>query len=138
MVPLKHWSHARDPYNRNVFLQNGVTYRDGRLVVPVSGTYLVYASVEFGAPDRHENGLSDMEDRDGLLQLGLYKFNILEGREVELARSSRLFCGNTISFSNSRVNTLVELNAGDELSVKVNKQTYPINGGHSYFGLNLI
>ncbi|XP_053388890.1 uncharacterized protein LOC128551950 [Mercenaria mercenaria] len=50
MTSVRVWRHGRELYDTSGFERYGVRYRNGRLAVPVSGTYFVYSYVDFFEP----------------------------------------------------------------------------------------
>ncbi|XP_045200964.2 tumor necrosis factor ligand superfamily member 15-like [Mercenaria mercenaria] len=141
MTSVQVWRHGRELYDTSGFERYGLRYRNGRLVVPVSGTYFIYCHVDFFEPCVPSTGKPNVKNASTPLKLGIFKFNIFDAEESELVSSVQ---PHTISSNryfnsyNSYVSTLAELKAGDEISVKVSNITYLRYTRDNYFGLNLV
>ncbi|XP_053388895.1 tumor necrosis factor ligand superfamily member 15-like [Mercenaria mercenaria] len=141
MTPIRVWRHGRELYNTSGFELYGVRYRNGRLVIPVSGTYFIYSYVDFFEPCVPSTGKPNVKNASIPIKHGIFKFNILDAEESELVSSVQ---PHTISINryfnaySSYVSTLAELKAGDEISVKVSNITYLKYTKFNYFGLNLV
>jgi hypothetical protein len=82
MVPVTEWHHGREATNG--FIRQGIRYRNGRLVVPVDGTYIIYSNLDFFEESNPSSGLPNIKDINKPIKHGIFKFNILEGVEEEL------------------------------------------------------
>lgn len=141
MTPIREWRHGRELFDGSGFERNGVKYTNGRLVVPVSGTYFIYSFVDFQESFDSSTGEPPASSTKKPIILGIYKFNILEEEEIELVSDMQTHTvSNNKYFDsfNSYVSVLADLKAGDEISVKVSDLTYLKYTRSSYFGLNLI
>ena len=110
MVTIRDWENNRD---YGGFLQFGMQVKDGRVMIPLTGTYTVSSHI-------------DMLPKPGTKQKGIrhaiFKYNILENREVELVSNlqpKQNCTENNYNEQNSYLNTIVRLTSGEELSVKV-------------------
>lgn len=141
MTPIRVWRTGRELYDFGGFMRYGVRYRNGRLVVPVSGTYFIYSFVDFYEGSDHSTGKPDIKNADKPISHGIFKFNIKDEEETEIVSSVQphtISSNKYFSSYNSYVSTLAELKAGDELSVKVSNITNLKYTTHNYFGLNLV
>ncbi|XP_053404025.1 uncharacterized protein LOC123554561 [Mercenaria mercenaria] len=141
MTPIRVWRHGRELYDTSGFLRYGIRYRNGRLVVPVSGTYFIYSFVDFFEPCNPKTGKPNISDANKPIKHGIYKFNILSELETEVVSNLQphTVSGNRYFNSySSYVSSLADLKAGDEISVKVSNLTYLKYTRDNYFGLNLI
>lgn len=140
MMPIREWCHGRELYYTDGFIRYGVRYRNGRLVVPVSGTYYIYSFINFYQPCKYAEK-PDTPDSSDRIEHGIFKFNILTERETEIAshiQPEMVSCNMYLNSYSSYVSTLAELKAGDELSVKVSNLTFLKYSRNNFFGLNLI
>ncbi|XP_053403065.1 tumor necrosis factor ligand superfamily member 15-like [Mercenaria mercenaria] len=141
MVPVREWRHGRELYNTSGFEIYGIRYRNGRLIVPVDGTYFIYSYVDLFEPCNPSTGMPNVKDTNKPIKHGIFKFNILDGEEMELVSNVQ---PHTISNNryfksySSYVLSFADLKAGDELSVKVSNLTYLRHTGENYFGVHLI
>ncbi|XP_060585896.1 tumor necrosis factor ligand superfamily member 15-like [Ruditapes philippinarum] len=141
MVPIREWCNGRELYDTKGFIRLGIRYRNGRLVVPVDGTYFIYSNLDFFEESNPSSGLPDIKDINKPIKHGIFKFNILEGEEKELVSNVQPHTISTNRYYNSYnsyVSSLAELKAGDELSVKVSNISYIRYTKDNYFGVNLI
>ncbi|XP_053404003.1 uncharacterized protein LOC123554542 isoform X2 [Mercenaria mercenaria] len=121
MVPIRAWRHGRELYDMDGFERYGIRYRNGRLVVPVSGTYLVYSFLDMFDPCNPSTGTPNINGRSKAIKHGIFKFNILDGEETEIVSSvqpHQVSSNRIFNSYSSYVSSLANLKAGDELSVK--------------------
>ncbi|XP_060597843.1 tumor necrosis factor ligand superfamily member 15-like isoform X6 [Ruditapes philippinarum] len=140
MAPIRDWMYDKDPLSTSSFLRNGVRYRNGRLVVPVDGTYFLYSLIDFFEPCDHSTGKPSIEDLKKPIKHALFKFNI-DTAESEITSNIQPHHISKNKFYNSYssyVSTIVSLKAGDEISVKVSNITYLQYTKDNSFGLYLI
>lgn len=141
MTPIREWRHGRELYDGSGFKRYGVQYINGRLVVPVSGTYFIYSFVDFFEPFDPSTREPPVSNTKKPVGLGIYKFNILEEEEIELVsdiKPHKLSDNKYFNSHSSYVSVLANLKAGDEISVKVSDLRYLKYTRNNYFGLNLI
>lgn len=141
MTPIRVWRNGRELHDSGGFRRVGVRYRNGRLVVPVSGTYFIYSFVDFFEKCESSTSARDGKHADRTIKHGIFKFNILDEEEREIVTNVQphTISGNGYYNSfNSYVSTLAQLKAGDELSVKVSNITYLRYTRNNFFGLNLV
>lgn len=141
MTPIRLWRHGRELYDTSGFVRYGIRYRNGRLVVPVSGTYFIYSFVDLFEQCIPNTGKPNVRDASTPIKHGIYRFNILEENETEIMSNVQphtLSSNNYFNSYSSYVSSLAELKAGDEISVKVSNITYLRYTENNYFGLNLI
>lgn len=141
MTPIRLWRHGRELYDTSGFARYGIRYRNGRLVVPTSGTYFIYSFLDFYEQCGPESGKPNIKDASKSIKHGMYKFNILDENETEIISNLQPHTISSNIYFNrysSYVSSLAELKAGDEISVKVSNITYLRYTDNNYFGLNLI
>lgn len=141
MTPIRVWCNGRELHDSGGFRRYGVRYRNGRLVVPVSGTYFIYSFVDFFENCDSSTSKPDIKKTDKTIKHGIFKFNIVDEEEREIVTNIQphTISGNGyFSSYNSYVSTLAQLKAGDELSVKVSNITYLRYTRNNFFGLNLV
>lgn len=113
------------------FLRYGVEYQQGRLIVPVTGTYLVYSYLE----------LYDTLSSNLSIRHEIFKFNVLDFEENVLVcktQSRENSSNGLFSYYSSYISTVVKLRAGEEVSIKLNDVSllrYPEN---NFFGVNFL
>lgn len=118
------------------YLRYGVQYQNGRLIVPVTGMYFVYSFLEL-----YENLDRKVNDKDATIRHGLYRFNVTCFKEEEIISSTytRVNSSNGhFSYYNSYVSTNLELNAGEELSVKISDTSFLKYTDSNFFGVHLL
>ncbi|XP_053403951.1 tumor necrosis factor ligand superfamily member 15-like [Mercenaria mercenaria] len=138
MTPIRVWQQRSDTFG---FLQYGVRYRNGRLVIPISGTYFIYCYVDFFELCDPSTGKPNVKNASIPIKHGIFKFNILDAEESELVSKVQPHTISSNRYFNvysSYVSTHAELKAGDEISVKVSNITYLKYTENNFFGLNLI
>ena len=144
MVPIREWCDGREGRelcDTNGFLMHGITYRNGRLVVPVDGTYFIYSNLDFFEACNPSSGKPNVKNINEPIKHGIFKFNILNGKEQEIISNVQPHVISVSRYYNSYssyVSSITELKAGDELSVKVSNITYLRYTKDNYFGMNLI
>ncbi|XP_053403943.1 tumor necrosis factor ligand superfamily member 15-like [Mercenaria mercenaria] len=141
MIPVRVWRHGRELHDTSGFERYGVRYRNGRLVIPVSGTYFIYSYVDLFEPCDPSSGKPKVDNVSIPVKHGIFKFNILDAGESEVVSSVQPHTISSNRYFNSYssyVSTLAELKAGDEISVKVSNITYLKYTRDNYFGLNLV
>lgn len=141
MPPIRLWRNGRELSGSSGFLQYGVRYRNGRLVVPVSGTYFLYSFIDFFEETDPSTGKPEIQDSSKPIKHAIYKFNILDEQDTELVSNVQSHTVPNNRYYNSYssyVSTLAKLKAGDELSVHVSNLIYLIYTKDNFFGLNLV
>lgn len=137
LVTIRNW---RDDGN-NMFLSNGMTLRNGRLVVPYKGVYQVYSFIDMQL-SKHENR-NPKENYQ--IQQSIFKSNIqnvgTKDEEIELMRSFRPYeVTDTVvqDIYDTYLSADVELNAGDEVYVKVWHKNFLRYPETNCFGIRLL
>ncbi|XP_060597861.1 tumor necrosis factor-like [Ruditapes philippinarum] len=142
MVSIREWLHNREEINvTNAFSQNRVRYRNGRIVVPVDGTYFLYSLLDFLEVCDPSTGKPNIRASHKPIKHALYKFNILEMAEIEIVSNLQPHQVSENKYYNSYssyVSTVARLKAGDEISVKVSNISYLQYTKDNSFGLYLI
>ncbi|KAL4220497.1 Tumor necrosis factor (ligand) superfamily [Mactra antiquata] len=141
METIRNWKCGNKLQEKNGFLRQGVRYNNGRLVVPAKGSYFVYSFVDFKESCNRETGKPDIEDINIPLKHSIYKFNIKEGRETEVVSGlhpHKVSLSRYYNSYSSYISSLIELVAGDEISIKVMNITNIDYAENNYFGLYLV
>ncbi|XP_053388882.1 tumor necrosis factor ligand superfamily member 15-like isoform X2 [Mercenaria mercenaria] len=141
MTTVREWRHGKELYETSGLDGNGIRYRNGRLVVPVDGTYFVHSFFELLEPCDPSTGRPNVKDPTKPIKHGVFKFNIFDKEEIEVVSNVQPHAvsqSNHFNLYNSYVSSLVELKAGDELSVKISNITYLKYTPDNYFGVHLI
>ena len=141
MVPIREWYHGRELRDTSGFQRYGITYRNGRLVVPVDGTYFIYSNLDLFEECNPSSGKANVKDINRPIKHSIFKFNIIEGEEKEVVSNIQphiVSANRYYNSYNSYVSSLADLKAGDELSVKVSNITFLRYARDNYFGVNLI
>jgi hypothetical protein len=141
MVPVREWRHGKELYDSNGYLRYGVRYRNGRLVVPVDGTYFLYSFLDFFESCDSSTGTPKVVNINIAIKHAIYKFNIDDKAETEIISNVQPHHISQNKYYNSYsgyVSTIAILKAGDEVSVKVSNITYLRYTKDNSFGLYLI
>ncbi|KAL4220494.1 tumor necrosis factor (ligand) superfamily [Mactra antiquata] len=138
MVAITNWLSEDEFHSKDSFLRNGIRYRNGRLVIPITGTYFIYAFINLRLP--RKNNTRHLDDTIST-KLGIFRFNML-GIEEELIRKSQNVKRNNdnanLYYFNSYMNSVVDLKSGDEIYIKINDQRFLSNSKFDYFGVHMI
>ncbi|XP_071085704.1 uncharacterized protein [Haliotis cracherodii] len=135
-TPIKTWVPFVGPGRQ--LLYNGMTYENGSITIPATGVYVVYSHVKFYT-ERNRRG-----DKETDFQHSIMRYNALEQtRKTALAdtvseNKNDIIEGASLEYS-SDIHGLLQLNAGDQLLVKVSKME-PLMHDRDwhYFGAYLI
>ncbi|XP_053403052.1 uncharacterized protein LOC123554574 [Mercenaria mercenaria] len=141
MTLVREWCHGKELRRTGGFQGNGIGYRNGHLVVPVDGTYFVHSFVELLEPCDPLTGKPNVKDTTKPIKHSIFKFKILDKEDIELVsniQSRTVSQSKYFNLYNSYVSSLVELKAGDEISVKISNITYLKYTRDNYFGVSLI
>ena len=135
------WQSGGDSSPYGAYTYNGVQYRNGNIVAPVTGVYHVYSFIHLEANYSADTGCPDHRHRT--LQHAIYKFNILNGTDIQVLSKTHLpktpyRDAFTCSFYHSYVSATLQLNAGDEMFVKISDLALLKLPKVNYFGLTLI
>ncbi|XP_053403949.1 uncharacterized protein LOC123554727 isoform X2 [Mercenaria mercenaria] len=125
MIPIREWKLVKELSNASGFERYGIRYRNGRLVVPVDGTYFVYSFVNLFEQCDPSTGKPDVKDTSKPIKHGIYKFNILEEVDTEIISSvqpHQISSNKRFNSYDSYVSSFASLKAGDEISVKLQFQ----------------
>ncbi|XP_052785156.1 tumor necrosis factor ligand superfamily member 11-like [Mya arenaria] len=141
MTTVTCWRHDKDLYYTTGFQRYGVRFQNGRLIVPVSGTYYIYSFL--GLTERRLNGEGIPLESNNTQEIkhAMHKFSVLDTADTEIAsnvQSRKNATRGHFNYYASQIATLVKLRAGDEISVKLNDVTLLQHIENNYFGLHLI
>ncbi|XP_052217038.1 tumor necrosis factor ligand superfamily member 15-like isoform X4 [Dreissena polymorpha] len=140
MKTVLDWFHDRELDYTTGFMRYGVRYQNGRLIVPLTGTYNIYSFLSLTENNDFANVPVQITNRTEVKH-SIYKYNVKLGKDIELAsslqthrRASNLYFN---AFS-SQISLLVQLEAGDEISVKLSDLSLTSYPSDNYFGLHMI
>ncbi|KAH3814544.1 uncharacterized protein LOC127834622 [Dreissena polymorpha] len=132
---VKCWNHD----SSLSFMLYGVRYQNGRLIVPLIGTYNIYSFLSLTVGNDVPDG-SDDSSTSMMVKHAMYKYNVKINHDIELASSIQIRkhpnINNAYVFS-SQIDTLVQLEAGDEISVKISGVLLFCKE-NNFFGLRLV
>ncbi|XP_052217020.1 uncharacterized protein LOC127834929 isoform X1 [Dreissena polymorpha] len=140
METVVSWFNGRDLDYTTGFMRFGVRYQNGRLIVPLTGTYNIYSFLIL-TEDIDPSEIKNENTNGKLVIHAMYKYNVKLGHDVELASSvqtRRQATHRNFNAFNSYISTLVNLEAGDEISVKISDISLTSYPGDNFFGLHMI
>lgn len=120
-------------------MQNGVEYRNGRLVVPASGFYHLYGFLDLH--QIYDNKAPMPPGMPNSITMRFYKYNILKPDEEALIETNRPYersANQQFMVYQSFLGADVQLQAGDEVYLKVSNLTYIKNPSRNVFGLHML
>lgn len=137
MSTINSWCAGRKLPLTTGYLRYGVQYQNGRLIIPVSGKYFVHSHIEF---------YEDTNDNETLkqkpLKHGMYRFNVRDfSQEEEIISktySHEVSTNVHFSYYSSYISCLVNLHAGEEISVKISDISMLRDRDENFFGVHLI
>ena len=141
MVPLVNWKTGHKLHHWGGFKRYGICYKHGRIAVPVSGVYYLYSHLDLYHPSVHYNDDKITLPKNETFKVSLFKYNYNKEEETELltALTPHKSSGNGhFNRYTSFVSGLVNLTAGEEISLKVsdvNMLRFPEN---NCMGVNLL
>ena len=134
LYPLRDWEDK----GNNCLMQNGMEYRNGRLVVPAKGLYHLYGLLDLHQSFDGKNMTTEMPDS---ITMRFYRFNILKFTEEMLVEGFRPYQRSAnprfMSYE-SYLGADVPLEAGDEVYMKVSNPNYIKNPSRNVFGLHML
>nr|XP_022286543.1 uncharacterized protein LOC111099522 [Crassostrea virginica] len=134
LYPLRDWEDK----GNNCLMQNGMEYRNGRLVVPAKGLYHLYGLLDLHQSLDGNNMTTEMPDS---ITMRFYRFNILKFTEEMLVEGFRPYQRSAnprfMSYE-SYLGADVPLEAGDEVYMKVSNPNYIKNPSRNVFGLHML
>ncbi|XP_052784831.1 tumor necrosis factor ligand superfamily member 15-like [Mya arenaria] len=141
MTTVTSWRHDKDLYYTTGFQRYGIRYQNGRLIVPVSGTYYIYSFLGLTERRLTDEGIPVESNKTQEIKHALHKYNVLDTVDTEIAsnmQSRKNASRGYFNYYASQIATLVKLRAGDEISVKLSDVKLLKHTGNNYFGLHLI
>ncbi|WAR27682.1 hypothetical protein MAR_013386 [Mya arenaria] len=141
MTTLTCWRHDKDLYYTTGFQRYGIRFQNGRLIVPVSGTYYIYSFLGLTERRLTDGGISVESNNTQEIKHAMHRYNVLDTADIEIAanvQSRKNVSRGYFNYYASQIATLVKLRAGDEISVKLSDVTLLKHTGNNYFGLHLI
>lgn len=132
MFTIRPWETGKDLRDYGGFLRFGMRCSDGRIMVPLTGTYAVSSYVDMSSKPG-KKGQS--------LRHALYKYNIRENHEEELVSNlqPKQYCTRkNTNEQSSFLNTIVKLTSGEELLVKVSDNANLPEHQQNYLAVYLI
>ncbi|XP_061194870.1 tumor necrosis factor ligand superfamily member 15-like [Saccostrea echinata] len=135
LYPVREW----DKDGNNCLMQNGMEYRNGRLVVPATGFYHLYGFLDLH--QTYDDKASMPPDMPSSITMRFYKYNILKPDEeglIETLRPYERSANRQFMVYQSFLGADVHLEAGDEVYLKVSNLTYIKNPSRNVFGLHML
>ena len=132
MVSVKNWETGKVLRDEGGFIRFGMQYSDGRIMVPLTGTYAVSSYVEM-APKPNTS--------EQCVRHSIFRYNVMENREVELISNQqpKQHCARVNSNEqNSFLYTIVGLTSGEELSVKLSSIVHHKEPDQNYLAVYLL
>ncbi|XP_046560646.1 tumor necrosis factor-like isoform X3 [Haliotis rubra] len=115
-TPIRNWVPFIGPGRQ--LLYNGMKYENGSIIVPATGVYVVYSHVKFYT-ERNRQGDSESDFHHNIARYSALKQEeetVL--RDVISENKNNIIDGASLEYS-SDIHGLVQLDAGDQLMVKV-------------------
>ncbi|WAR12317.1 hypothetical protein MAR_026497 [Mya arenaria] len=136
MTTVRSWRHDKDLHYTDGFQRYGIRYQNGRMIVPLSGTYSVHSFLTLR--ERINGELA--EQQVAPIRHSMYRFNVLSSDEeigscIQSRKNSSI---GSYNYYSSQVSTVLRLNAGDEISVKINDVSLVDKPEENFFGVNMI
>ena len=141
MDTITAWLSGSSLHSRTGYIRHGVQYNNGRLIVPVKGTYLIHSYLELYENYRQLNKTITLHGNWNTIKHATYSYNVVDGMETELVNTtySRGMSSNgRFNYIASYIPTLVELRACDEVSVKISNMSLLKSPDENLFGINLV
>ncbi|XP_052217027.1 uncharacterized protein LOC127834932 isoform X1 [Dreissena polymorpha] len=142
MESVVSWLNGRELDYTTGFLRYGVRYHNGRLIVPLTGTYNIYSFLSLTESNDYSPVQPSVKSTNQtLVKHAMYKYNVKIRKDVELASSlqtHRASNGRNFNAFSSQISTLVQLEAGDEISVKISDISLTSYPSDNFFGLHMI
>ncbi|KAH3733532.1 hypothetical protein DPMN_039961 [Dreissena polymorpha] len=142
MKTVLSWFSGRDLDYTTGFMRYGMRYQNGRLIVPLTGTYNIYSFLCLTENNDSPEMRTENENANNtLVRHAMYKYNVKLAREVKLATSvqtHRQSTNRNFNAFSSQISTLVQLEAGDEISVKISDIALTFYPGDNFFGVHMI
>lgn len=137
MTPLRKWESRR----RHCYINNGIDYRNGRLVVPVTGYYHVYSFLDLLTEycDDHRNG--KQKTIKSSIRHAIFRYNIKDGQEEEVISSYKPYHyskNKRFNFYETYISADVFLDPGDEVYIKVSNASYLQSPSKNFFGIHML
>ncbi|WAR27699.1 hypothetical protein MAR_013403 [Mya arenaria] len=141
MTTVTCWRHDKDLYYTTGFQRYGIRFQNGRLIVPVSGTYYIYSFLGLTERRLTDEGIPLESNNMHEIKHAMHKYNVLDTVDMEIAsnlQSRKNASRGYFNYYASQISTLAKLHAGDEISIKLSDVTLLKHTGNNYFGLHLI
>ncbi|WAR27687.1 hypothetical protein MAR_013391 [Mya arenaria] len=141
MTTVTCWRHDKDLYYTTGFQRYGIRFQNGRLIVPVSGTYHIYSFLGLTERGVTDEGIPVKSNNTQEIIHTMHKYNVLDTADIEIAsnvQSRKNASRGNFNYYTSQIVTLVKLRAGDEISVRINDEALLQHTENNYFGLHLI
>ncbi|KAH3814536.1 uncharacterized protein LOC127834952 isoform X1 [Dreissena polymorpha] len=103
------WFNGRELDYTTGFMRYGVRYQNGRLIVPLTGTYNIYSFLSL-TEDIDPTEIRDKNTNATLIKHAMYKFNVKQEHDVELAlcmQTHRRPTNRNFNAFSSHISTLV-------------------------------
>ncbi|XP_071085424.1 tumor necrosis factor-like isoform X2 [Haliotis cracherodii] len=135
-TPIRIWVPFVGPGRR--LLYNGMRYENGSIIIPATGVYVVYSHVKFYT-ERNRRGDTETDFHHSIM-----RYNALEQTSTTALadavseNKNDIIDGASLEYS-SDIHGLLQLNAGDQLVVKVSRIN-PLRHDRDwhYFGVYMI
>ncbi|XP_046345282.2 tumor necrosis factor-like [Haliotis rufescens] len=135
-TPIRTWVPFVGPGRR--LLYNGMRYENGSIIIPATGVYAVYSHVKFYT-ERNRRGDNETDFHHSIMRYNALKHtNKTALADAVSENKNDIIDGASLEYS-SDIDGLLQLNAGDQLVVKVSK-IKPLRHDRDwhYFGVYMI
>ncbi|XP_060573003.1 uncharacterized protein LOC132730937 [Ruditapes philippinarum] len=141
MTLIREWQPDKDMLEHGEFRSNHMSYTNGHITVPLNGRYFVHSFIEFVVPPDFSNGVFSATDFRVQIKHSIFRSCKLEKEDTEVMSNIETYLvidNESLYVGGSQVSSLVKMEAGDKLSIRLSNMTFFHNSKNNEFTVRLV
>jgi hypothetical protein len=138
---IREWQPDKYMLGHGEFRPNHMTYKNGHVTVPINGRYFVHSFIKFVVPPDLSSGMLSATDFRVPIKHSIFRSCKLEKEDTEVISNIETYLvtdNESLYVGGSQVSSLVKMEAGEELSIRLSNMTFFHNSKNNEFTVRLV